>query len=70
MNCNVQKIEVDEHFDSLVHENGNSLQSLYIPEDRASDALQNLPDHNSVKIGRGFLLGDKVCVSANFLWSY
>ena len=45
-------------------------KAVSIPEDRASDALQNLLDHNSSKFGRGFLLGDKVCVAANFLWSY
>ena len=71
MNCNVQKtLIVDEHFDPLAHENGIPAAKLYIPEDRASDTLQNLLDHNSFKFGSGFLLGDKVCMVANFLWSY
>ena len=35
----------------------------YIPEDRASDALQNLKYHHSPKFGRDFLLGAKVYVT-------
>ena len=67
MNRNVHKTVVDEHFDLLAYESGNSGAKLYAPEDRASDALQNLLDHNSSKFGWRFLLGDKVCVTANFL---
>ena len=70
MNCSVQKTEVDEHFDPLAHENGNSLQSCIYQKIEQVTLYKKLPDHNSAKFGRGFLLGDKICVSANFLWSY
>ncbi len=40
-------------------------EKLYIPEDRASDALQNLLYQYSSKFGRSSLLREKVCVVVN-----
>ena len=42
-------------------------EKLSIPEDRASDALQNLVDQYSPKFGRDSLLREKVCVVVNSL---